>query len=189
MKKSLDMKKIFKCMMEDIRKGKINCIVTKDLSRLGRNYVETGDYLERVFPFLGVRFIAVNDNYDSNQINASDQLAASLRNLVNDAYAKDISRKISTAMKAKRQRGDFLGAYEPYGYLRDPASPSKLIIDPEIAPIVKEIFELRATGIGIERICRVLNEKGYPSPGRLRFERGIITNNNNCKTNAYPFIF
>ena len=168
----------FKCMMEDIRKGKINCIVTKDLSRLGRNYVETGDYLERVFPFLGVRFIAVNDNYDSNQINASDQLAASLRNLVNDAYAKDISRKISTAMKAKRQRGDFLGAYEPYGYLRDPASPSKLIIDPEIAPIVKEIFELRATGIGIERICRVLNEKGYPSPGRLRFERGIITNNN-----------
>ena len=168
----------FKCMMEDIRKGKINCIVTKDLSRLGRNYVETGDYLERVFPFLGVRFIAVNDNYDSNQINASDQLAASLRNLVNDAYAKDISRKISTAMKAKRQRGDFLGAYEPYGYLRDPANPSKLIIDPEIAPIVKEIFELRATGIGIERICRVLNEKGYPSPGRLRFERGIITNNN-----------
>ena len=168
----------FKCMMEDIRKGKINCIVTKDLSRLGRNYVETGDYLERVFPFLGVRFIAVNDNYDSNQINASDQLAASLRNLVNDAYAKDISRKISTAMKAKRQRGDFLGAYEPYGYLRDPVNPSKLIIDPEIAPIVKEIFELRATGIGIERICRVLNEKGYPSPGRLRFERGIITNNN-----------
>lgn len=168
----------FKCMMEDIRKGKINCIVTKDLSRLGRNYVETGDYLERVFPFLGVRFIAVNDNYDSSQINASDQLAASLRNLVNDAYAKDISRKISTAMKAKRQRGDFLGAYEPYGYLRDPVNPSKLIIDPEIAPIVKEIFELRATGIGIERICRVLNEKGYPSPGRLRFERGIITNNN-----------
>ena len=168
----------FKCMMEDIRKGKINCIVTKDLSRLGRNYVETGDYLERVFPFLGVRFIAVNDNYDSNQINASDQLAASLRNLVNDAYAKDISRKISTAMKAKRQRGDFLGTYEPYGYLRDPVNPSKLIIDQEIAPIVKEIFELRATGIGIERICRVLNEKGYPSPGRLRFERGIITNNN-----------
>ena len=168
----------FKCMMEDIRKGKINCIVTKDLSRLGRNYVETGDYLERVFPFLGVRFIAVNDNYDSSQINASDQLAASLRNLVNDAYAKDISRKISTAMKAKRQRGDFLGAYEPYGYLRDPVNPSKLIIDQEIAPIVKEIFELRATGIGIERICRVLNEKGYPSPGRLRFERGIITNNN-----------
>ena len=168
----------FKRMMDDARKGKVNCIVTKDLSRLGRNYVETGDYLERVFPFLGIRFIAVNDNYDSCSINASDQLAASLKNLVNDAYAKDISRKISTAMQAKRRRGDFIGAYEPYGYLRDPENPSRLIIDPEIAPIVKEIFELRATGIGIERLCRTLNEKGYPSPGRLRFERGIITNNN-----------
>ena len=168
----------FKRMMEDVRSGKINCIVAKDLSRLGRNYVETGDYLERVFPFLGVRFIAVNDNYDSSNVNASDQLAASLKNLVNDEYAKDISRKISSAMKAKRQRGEFVGAHDPYGYLRDPNNSNKLIIDPEISPIVKEIFELRATGLGIERICRVLNEKDYPSPGRLRFERGIITHNN-----------
>ncbi|MBQ5867167.1 MAG: recombinase family protein [Oscillospiraceae bacterium] len=168
----------FKRMMEDARSGKINCIVVKDLSRLGRNYVEAGDYLEKVFPFLGIRFIAVNDNYDSNNINSSDQLVASLKNLVNDAYAKDLSRKISTAMQEKRRRGDFVGAYEPYGYRRDPNNTSKLIIDPEIAPIVEEIFELRATGIGIEKICRVLNEKGYPSPGRLRFERGIITHNN-----------
>lgn len=168
----------FKQMMEDARSGKINCIVVKDLSRLGRNYVEAGDYLEKIFPFLGVRFIAVNDNYDSSNINSSDQLVASLKNLVNDAYAKDLSRKISTAMQEKRRRGDFVGAYEPYGYRRDPNNTSKLIIDPEIAPIVEEIFELRATGIGIEKICRVLNEKGYPSPGRLRFERGIITHNN-----------
>ncbi len=168
----------FKQMMEDARSGKINCIVVKDLSRLGRNYVEAGDYLEKIFPFLGVRFIAVNDNYDSSNINSSDQLVASLKNLVNDAYAKDLSRKISTAMQEKRRRGDFVGAYEPYGYRRDPNNTSKLIIDPEIAPIVQEIFELRSTGIGIEKICRVLNEKGYPSPGRLRFERGIITHNN-----------
>ena len=168
----------FKQMMEDARSGKINCIIVKDLSRLGRNYVEAGDYLEKIFPFLGVRFIAVNDNYDSSNINSSDQLVASLKNLVNDAYAKDLSRKISTAMQEKRRRGDFVGAYEPYGYRRDPNNTSKLIIDPEIAPIVQEIFELRSTGIGIEKICRVLNEKGYPSPGRLRFERGIITHNN-----------
>lgn len=168
----------FKQMMEDARSGKINCIVVKDLSRLGRNYVEAGDYLEKIFPFLGVRFIAVNDNYDSSNINSSDQLVASLKNLVNDAYAKDLSRKISTAMQEKRRRGDFVGAYEPYGYRRDPDNTSKLIIAPEIAPIVQEIFELRATGIGIEKLCRVLNEKGYPSPGRLRFERGIITHNN-----------
>lgn len=168
----------FKRMMEDARSGKINCIVVKDLSRLGRNYVETGDYLERVFPFLGVRFIAVNDNYDSSNIDSSDQLAASLKNLVNDAYAKDIARKIATTMKEKRLRGEYMGAYYPYGYLKDPANPKKLIVDPEIAPIVKEIFELRATGIGIERLCRVLNEKGYPSPGRLRYERGFMTHNN-----------
>ena len=168
----------FKQMMEDARSGKINCIVVKDLSRLGRNYVEAGDYLEKIFPFLGVRFIAVNDNYDSSNINSSDQLVASLKNLVNDAYAKDLSRKISTAMQEKRRRGDFVGAYEPYGYRRDPENTSRLIIDPDIAPIVQEIFELRSTGIGIEKICRVLNEKGYPSPGRLRFERGIITHNN-----------
>ena len=168
----------FKRMMEDARSGKINCIVVKDLSRLGRNYVETGDYLERVFPFLGVRFIAVNDNYDSSNINSSDQLAAYLKNLVNDAYSKDIAIKIAATMKEKRLRGEYMGAYYPYGYLKDPANPKKLIVDPEIAPIVKEIFELRATGIGIDSLCRVLNEKGYPSPGRLRYERGFKTHNN-----------
>ena len=126
----------FSRMMDDVKAGKINCIVVKDLSRLGRNYVEAGDYLEKVFPFLNVRFIAVNDHYDSAFLTSGDQLGASLKNIVNDMYAK------------------------------------------EIAPIVVEIFEMRATGAGIATIARALNEKGYPSPGRLRFERGIITNNN-----------
>lgn len=176
----------FTRMMEDIQAGKANCIIVKDLSRLGRNYVETGNYLEKVFPFMGVRFIAINDNYDSENINSGDQLAASLKNLINDEYAKDISRKICSAMKAKRQRGEYVGAYDPYGYLRDPENPTRLIIDPEIAPIVHEIFEMRSTGMGIEKMCRVLNEKGYPSPGRLRYERGIITNNNK-KGSALPW--
>ncbi len=168
----------FKRMMDDARSGKINCIVVKDLSRLGRNYVEVGNYLEKVFPFLNLRFIAVNDRYDSNSVDSSDQLMAALKNLINDAYAKDISRKISTTMEQKRLRGEFLGAYAPYGYLRDPGNPNKLIIDPETCWIVQEIFEIRATGIGIEKVCRALNEKGYPSPGRLRYERGIKTCNN-----------
>lgn len=168
----------FNRMLEDARKGKINCIVVKDLSRLGRNYVEAGDYLEKVFPFLNIRFIAVNDHYDSATLSSGDQLGASLKNIVNDMYAKDISRKVGTAMKAKRLRGDYIGNYAPYGYLKDPENQSRLIIDPEIAPIVVEIFEQRATGAGIATIARTLNEKGYPSPGRLRFERGIITNNN-----------
>lgn len=168
----------FNRMLEDAKRGKIDCIVVKDLSRLGRNYVEAGDYLEKVFPFLQIRFIAVNDHYDSETLSSGDQLGASLKNIVNDMYAKDISRKIGSAMKAKRLRGDYIGNYAPYGYLKDPDNHSRLIIDPEIAPIVKEIFEMRATGAGIATITRALNEKNYPSPGRLRFERGIITNNN-----------
>ncbi|WP_185964241.1 recombinase family protein, partial [Klebsiella pneumoniae] len=91
---------------------------------------------------------------------------------------KDISKKVSTEMKAKRLRGEYIGNYAPYGYLKDPNNKNHLIIDKEVANIVVEIFELRATGIGIAAIAKIINEKGYPSPGRLRYERGIMTNNN-----------
>ena len=165
-------------MIEDVRKGRIDCILVKDFSRLGRNYVETGEYLERIFPFLGIRFISVSDDYDSSSANAGEKLAATLKNLINDMYAKDISKKICSTMKNKRLRGDYIGNYAPYGYLKDENNRSRLVIDHEIAPIVVEIFELRAKGTGFDTICRILNEKGYPSPGRLRYERGIITNNN-----------
>ena len=168
----------FNRMLQDARDGRINCIVVKDLSRLGRNYVEAGDYIEKVFPFLGIRFIAVNDHYDSDSLTSGDELGASLKNVVNDVYAKDISRKVGTAMKQKRLRGEYIGNYAPYGYLKDPQDKNHLIIDQEIAPIVVEIFELRARGNGINTIARILNERDIPSPGRLRYERGIITNNN-----------
>ena len=168
----------FNRMLKDARDGRINCIVVKDLSRLGRNYVEAGDYIEKVFPFLGIRFIAVNDHYDSDSLTSGDELGASLKNVVNDVYAKDISRKVGTAMKQKRLRGEYIGNYAPYGYLKDPKDKNHLIIDQEIAPIVVEIFELRARGNGINTIARILNERDIPSPGRLRYERGIITNNN-----------
>ena len=168
----------FDRMIADVKKAKIDCIVVKDFSRLGRNFAETGNYLERVFPFLGVRFISVNDAYDSSSATAGDQLALRLKNLVNDMYAKDISKKLCSTMKAKRERGEYIGNYAPYGYLKDENNHNKLVIDFQIAPIVIEIFELRAQGKGIEAICKILNEKGYLSPGRLRYERGIITNNN-----------
>lgn len=168
----------FNRMLQDARDGRINCIVVKDLSRLGRNYVEAGDFIEKVFPFLGIRFIAVNDHYDSDSLTSGDELGASLKNVVNDVYAKDISRKVGTAMKQKRLRGEYIGNYAPYGYLKDPKDKNHLIIDQEIAPIVVEIFELRARGNGINTIARILNERDIPSPGRLRYERGIITNNN-----------
>lgn len=168
----------FHQMLDDVRAGEIDCILVKDLSRLGRNYVETGNLLEKVFPFLGVRFIAVNDHYDSAALSSSEELGASLKNLINDVYAKDISRKSGTALKAKRQRGEYTGSYAPYGYLKDPANKNHLIPDPETADIVREIFALRAEGTGIGSMTRILNERNIPSPGRLRFERGIITNNN-----------
>lgn len=168
----------FERMISDARRGRINCVIVKDLSRLGRNYVEAGNYIEKVFPFLGIRFIAVNDNYDSASLSSSDELSASLKNIVNDVYAKDISRKVGTAMKQKRLRGEYIGNYAPYGYLKDPLDKNHLIIDPDIAPFVTDIFEMRANGLGINTIARTLNEKNIPSPGRLRFERGIITNNN-----------
>ena len=168
----------FQRMLEDAQKGKINCIVVKDLSRLGRNYVEAGNYLEKVFPFLNIRFIAVNDNYDSVSLTSGEQLGATLKNVVNDIYAKDISRKSGSALKMKRVKGEYIGNYAPYGYLKDPKDKNHLIVDPEAAPIVEEIFVMRSEGFGVGTIIRILNEKGYPSPGRLRYERGIITNNN-----------
>ena len=168
----------FQRMLEDAQKGKINCIVVKDLSRLGRNYVEAGNYLEKVFPFLNIRFIAVNDNYDSVSLTSGEQLGATLKNVVNDIYAKDISRKSGSALKMKRVKGEYIGNYAPFGYLKDPKDKNHLIIDPEAAPIVEKIFVMRSEGLGVGTIIRILNEKGYPSPGRLRYERGIITNNN-----------
>lgn len=168
----------FQRMLADVQKGKINCIVVKDLSRLGRNYVEAGNYLEKVFPFLNLRFIAVNDNYDSASLTSGEQLGATLKNVVNDIYAKDISRKSCSALKMKRVKGEYIGNYAPYGYLKDPQDKNHLIVDSETAPIVTEIFTMRAEGLGVGSIIRKLNERGYPSPGRLRYERGIVTNNN-----------
>ena len=165
-------------MMTDVRSGRINCIIVKDLSRLGRNYIETGRFLERICPKLGIRFISVNDNYDTAEIKSQDEFAASLKNIVNDYYAKDISLKSGSALKAKRQRGEYIGSYAPHGYLKDPSNKNHLIINPETAPVIQQIYQWRAEGLGYGAITRMLNERGIPSPGRYRFEHGIVTNNN-----------
>ena len=165
-------------MMADVRSGRINCIIVKDLSRLGRNYIETGRFLERICPKLGIRFISVNDNYDTAEIKSQDEFAASLKNIVNDHYAKDISLKSGSALKAKRQRGEYIGSYAPHGYLKDPSNKNHLIINPETAPVIQQIYQWRAEGLGYGAITRMLNERDIPSPGRYRFEHGIVTNNN-----------
>ena len=162
----------FERLMEEIRGRRIDCIVVKDLSRFGRNYVETGYYLEKIFPYLGVRFVAVNDGYDSIKDKSGNELVVSLKNLVNDLYAKDISRKINTALETKQKKGEFIGAFPPYGYLKSPEDKHKLVPDPEAAPVVREIFEWRAGGTGINMIARYLNDRGIPCPAMHHYLNG-----------------
>ena len=168
----------FQRMIDTARLGKINCVVVKDLSRLGRNYVETGEFLEMVCPFIGLRFIAVNDNYDSEALTSNSGLAASLSNIINDFYAKDISRKVFSALRTKMENGEYIGAWEKYGYLKDPDNKNRLIVNPETAPVVQQIFLWRSEGMSYMGINRKLNEMDIPSPGQYKADRGIVTNNN-----------
>jgi DNA invertase Pin-like site-specific DNA recombinase len=165
----------FERLMSDIREGKIDCIVVKDLSRFGRNYLETGNYLERIFPFLNVRFVAVNDNFDTltAERNAEGYIVP-LKNIFNGAYSRDISRKSGSALAMKQRNGEFIGSWAPYGYQKSAADSHKLEPNPETAPIVQMIFQWRATGISYLKIARKLNEMGIPSPSRYHYQRGEV---------------
>ncbi len=166
----------FKMLMEDIRKGKINCIIVKDLSRFGRNYIECGNYLEKIFPFMNVRFIAINDNYDSNKEDSNEILLMHLKNIINDIYAKDISKKVCTVLNQKRKDGQFIGSWASYGYLKDPNNKNKLIINDETAPVIKYIFDLRLQGFSYSKIVINLNEKNILSPYAYLHKIGILKN-------------
>lgn len=167
--------------MEAVQTKEIDCIVVKDLSRLGRNYIETGEFLEKICPFFGIRFIAINDGFDTDTVEASGQLSVSLSNIINDYYAKDISRKVSSALRSKMENGDFIGAWEKYGYIKDPNNKNQLIINPETAPVVKQIFLWRSEGMSYMGINKKLNDSGILSPGQYKANRGIVTNNNQTK--------
>lgn len=169
----------FERLLEDVKQGKINCIIVKDLSRFGRNYLECGNYLEKIFPFIDVRFIAINDEYDSNNENASEILLMHLKNIVNELYAKDTSRKISSALREKQKKGDFIGGWASYGYLKDPNNKNKIIVNSETAPIVKYIFNLRLQGYGYEKIATKLNEENILSPSDYLYKIGIFKNEKN----------
>ena len=162
----------FEQMMDEVRKRKIDCIVVKDLSRFGRNYIETGYYLEKIFPHLGIRFVAVNDQYDTSNDENRNELIVSLKNLVNDLYAKDISRKISTAFETKHSNGEFTGSIPPYGYKKSPENKNKLIPDPEAAKVVRDIFQWRLEGRGFSQIVRTLNGQGIPCPSLYHYQHG-----------------
>lgn len=163
----------FSRMMNDLRDGKIDCIIVKDLSRLGRNYLESGEYIEMVFPFFRCRFISVTDRFDTKFQQAD--ISVQLKNMANEMYAKDISRKICSTMRTIQDQGKFAGSRAPYGYRLDPADKHHLIIDEETAPIVKQLFELLAEGNTVHYVATTMNARGIPSPGRLLYERGIAT--------------
>ena len=164
----------FETMMETVRSGKANCIVVKDLSRFGRDYVEAGNYLEHIFPFMGVRFISISDGYDSADATTADCLTVALKNMVNQMYSKDISRKSGSVLREKMRRGEFIGAFASYGYRKDPVDGHRIIIDPEAAGVVREIFRRKLEGQGDTAITRWLNATGVPSPGCYRYQKGII---------------
>lgn len=170
----------FSRMMMDVREGKINCIVVKDLSRFGRSFIETGEYIEMVLPFFGCRFIAINDRFDTKYQQAD--ISVQIKNLANELYAKDISQKIRSSVRGMQDRGLYTGSKAPYGYLLDPKDKHRLIVDEETAPTIRMMFEAVAEGYSAHSVAVMLNDKGIPSPGRLRNERSQTGNEPRMKS-------
>lgn len=156
----------FQRMIGDIEAGKINCVIVKDLSRFGRDYIDVGRYLERWFPDHGVRFIALGDNIDSE--NGPYDMLLPVKNVINEQYARDIAQKVRSSITAKQRRGEFVGAFASYGYQKDPENHGKLLIDPPAAEVVRRIFSLYESGVGKIRIAKTLNEEGIPCPSEYK---------------------
>lgn len=162
----------FKEMMDDIEGGLVNCCITKDLSRLGREHVEMGRLLRRVFPIYGVRFIAINDNIDTLK-DSGDDLTVSLKSIINDAYCRDISVKTRSALNTKRASGDFVGACPVYGYMKSGDDHNRLVIDGFAADVVRDIFRMKIDGVAAARIADALNGRGTLSPHQYKKSRGL----------------
>ena len=161
----------FARMMNDIRAGKVTCVIVKDLSRLGRNMIESGEYIEQIFPRMGVRFISVNDRFDSLRDDAD--ISVQLKNFANEAYARDISKKIRAVKKSQQLAGKWTSGTPPYGYMLDPDDKYHLFPDPQTAPIVLSIFRMVAEDHTLRNIAVTLNEQGVPSPGRYLYNCGL----------------
>ena len=172
----------FQQMISDMENGEIGIIVTKDLSRLGRNQLHTGLYIEERFPMFGVRYIAINDNVDTDSSESNDLMP--FKNLFNEWFIRDTSRKIRAVLKAKAERGERLGTRAPYGYRKDP-STKKLIVDDEAAAIVRRIFAMCASGSGPSQIARILKKEQILTPTMYAYTRYGITHT--CLDTAHPY--
>ena len=172
----------FQQMISDMENGEIGIIVTKDLSRLGRNQLHTGLYIEERFPMFGVRYIAINDNVDTDSSESNDLMP--FKNLFNEWFIRDTSRKIRAVLKAKAERGERLGTRTPYGYRKDPDT-KKLIVDDEAAAIVRRIFAMCASGSGPSQIARILKKEQILTPTMYAYTRYGITHT--CLDTAHPY--
>ncbi len=167
----------FQKMMADAANKTINCIIVKDLSRLGRNYVEAGRYIEYVFPAFGIRFISVNDRIDSFDSPSSvNNVIVPFKNIMNDEYCRDISLKVRSALDVRRRQGRFIGSFAAYGYKKDENDRSKLVIDEDAADTVRKIFKDFLNGYSIKGIASLLNERGVPNPSAYKKEKGLNCN-------------
>ena len=160
-------------LMEDVRADKISCIVVKDLSRLGRDYIEVGSLLEQILPLYQVRVIAVNDNYDSDNYDGSTGgMNVAFKNLIYMLYSRDLSNKVSSAMHTRILKGENISGQLRYGYVKDPNDKHKIIVDPEAAEVVKLIFELTAQGKRKTEVANYLNAHGIDTPSAYKKRKG-----------------
>jgi site-specific DNA recombinase len=174
----------FQRMVADIEGRKVNCVIVKDLSRFGRDYIETGRYLERVFPELGVRFISITDGIDS--VRQAYDMLLPIKNIFNEQYARDISNKIQATVRSKQKAGEFIGAFASYGYKKSPIDKNKLVIDEYASEIVKRIFSLFIQGAGKQSIAKILNADGILCPSEYKKISGEnYKNGNHLKTTSY----
>lgn len=181
----------FQRMMEDIYKGKIQGVITKDISRLGREHIETSNYIERVFPSLGIRYVAVLDGVDS--VSHSNEELAQFKTLFNDMYSRDISKKIRGALSVQKKQGRFMSGFAPYGYVKNPEDKHHFLIDEEAAKVVRKIYNLYLSGYSRDGIAKKLNEEGVLTPSEYKRKvQGLKYANAKEKTGmkgwAYPTI-
>ncbi len=164
----------FDGLMQDVKNGKIDCIVVKDLSRFGRNYQEAGKYIEQIFPFMGVRFVALTDNFDTlHAERTGDGYIVPLKNMLNEMYSRDMSKKVGAALREKQKRGELVGAaWAAYGYRKCADDPHRIEPDEETAPVVREIFNMRLQGMSYNKLARELNRRGIPAPSRYHYLKG-----------------
>lgn len=162
----------FQRMMDDIRAGIVNCVIVKDLSRFGREYINAGKYIDRLFPYYGVRLISINDGIDTITRSSADDFNIMVKNLMNDNYCRDISIKIRSQLQVKRKNGEFIGAFAPYGYEKSEEDKNKLVIDVYAAEVVRDIFRWKLEGINQNVIARRLNDNGILSPMEYKRSQG-----------------